>query len=147
MKFKTKILQVGNNTGINVPEPIIERMAAGKKPPVVITLKNYTYRSTVAVMNGLYMVSLSADNRKKAGVSGGEEVEIGIELDTEPRIVEVPEDLQKALNKNRIAKAKYELLAPSKKKALVNSILEAKAEETRIRRIEKAVSSLEKGKV
>jgi Bacteriocin-protection, YdeI or OmpD-Associated/Domain of unknown function (DUF1905) len=146
MKFKTKIVQSGNNTGINVPEKIIESLGAGKKPPVVITLKKYTYRSTVAVKNGLYMVSLSAEHRKNANVSGGEEVEINIELDTEPRTVELPPDFQKSLDKNKEAKNAFTKLAPSRKKAMVLSITGAKTEETKIKRIEKAINSLIQGK-
>ena len=142
MKFKTKIFQSGNNTGIVVPEKIVESFNAGKKPPVVITLNKYTYRSTVAVMGGKYLVSLSAENRKNAKVAGGDEVEITIELDTEPRTVELPGDLKKALDKNPAARKKYETLAPSKKKAMVLLINDAKTEETRINRIEKAVNSL-----
>ncbi len=146
MKFKTKIVQAGNNTGINVPVKIIETLGAGKKPPVVITLNKYTYRSTVAVMNGLYMVALSADNRKKANLAGGDEVEITIALDTEPRTVELPDDFQKVLSKNKIANAAYDKLAPSRKKAMVLSITEAKTGETRSKRIEKAISALTEGK-
>ena len=70
MKFKTKIIQSGNNTGINIPENVIESFNAGKKPPVKITLNKYTYRNTVAVMGGKYMVSLSSENRKNANVTG-----------------------------------------------------------------------------
>lgn len=147
MKFKTKIVQSGNNTGIHVPDEIIERIGAGKKPPVVITLKKYTYRNTVAVMGGKYMVSLSAEHRTNAHVSGGEELEINIELDTEPRTVDIPQDLQKALNKNVVAKKNFEALSPSKKKYLVLDITSAKTEETKIRRIEKAIQSLPAGKV
>ena len=87
---------------------------------MVITLNKYTYRSTVAVMGGKYLVSLSAENRKNAKVAGGDEVEITIELDTEPRTVELPGDFKKALDKNPAARKKYETLAPSKKKAMVH---------------------------
>jgi len=146
MKFKTKIVQSGNNTGINVPEKIIESLGSGKKPPVVITLKKYTYRSSVAVMNGLYMISLSAEHRKNANVSGGEEVEINIELDTEPRTVELPLDFQESLDKNKEAKNAFTKLPPSRKKAIVLSITGAKTEETKIKRIEKAIISLIQGK-
>jgi len=147
MKFKTKIVQSGNNTGIHVPDKVVESFGAGKKPPVVITLNKYTYRNTVAVMGGKFMVGLSAEHRKNAKVTGGDELEIIIELDTEPRIVEVPQNLLKAFNKNATAKKNYEALSPSKKKWLVNSITEAKTEETKIKRIEKAISSLTDGKV
>ncbi|MEP7371823.1 MAG: YdeI/OmpD-associated family protein [Chitinophagaceae bacterium] len=142
MKFKTKIFQTGNNTGIVVPEKIIESFNAGKKPPVVITLNKYTYRSTVAVMGGKYLVSLSAENRKNAKVAGGDEVEIIIELDTEPGIVELPVDFKKALDKDPAAKKNYEKQSPGKKKATVALITDAKTEETRAKRIEKAVNSL-----
>ena len=147
MKFKTKIIQSGNNTGISVPEEIIKNFNAGKKPPVKITLNKYTYRSTVAVMGGKYMVSLSAENRKNAKVEGGDEAEIIIELDTEPRTVELPPDFEKALHKNAEAKKKFETLSISKKKYLVLPVLDAKTEETRIRRIEKAIVLLKSDKV
>lgn len=142
IKFKTKILQTGNNTGIEVPEKVIEQLAAGKKPLVVVTINNYTYRSAIASMSGKFLISLSAENRKNANVNGGEQHEVKLELDTTPRTVEVPADLQKILEKNKTAKAVFEKLAPSKKKAIVLSINEAKTEETRQRRIEKAMESL-----
>jgi uncharacterized protein YdeI (YjbR/CyaY-like superfamily) len=117
-------------------------MGAGKKPAVVITLNKYTYRSTVAVMGGLYMVSLSKANREAAGVAGGDNIEVTIELDDQPRTVEVPAGLQKALQKNTTAKKNYEALSPGKKKNMVLLINEAKTEETRIKRIQKAIASL-----
>jgi antitoxin component of MazEF toxin-antitoxin module len=142
MKFRTVIMQIGNNTGINVPPEIIEKLGAGKKPAVVVTLNNYTYRSTVAVMGGRYMISLSAENRKNASVKGGDELEITIMLDTEPRTVELPADFQKGLDNNKQAQMAFEKLSPSRKKAIVVSINEAKTEETRSKRIEKAINSL-----
>jgi len=147
MKFKTKIVQSGNNTGINVPAEIIENFGAGKKPPVKITINNHTYQSTVAVMGGLYMVSLSAENRKRANVSGGDNIEVTIELDTELRTVELPADFQKALNKNATARKNFETLSNSKKKYMVLPITDAKTEETRIKRIEKAIDLLKNGQV
>jgi uncharacterized protein YdeI (YjbR/CyaY-like superfamily) len=98
-------------------------------------------------MGGLYMVSLSAENRKAVNVADGDEVEVTIELDTVPRIVEWPADFQKSLNKNAVAKKKFETLSNSRKKWLVIPITDAKTDETRSRRIEKAVSLLVEGKV
>src|SRR6267142_2808752 len=112
MKFTTTLLQAGKTaTGIHIPSEIVERMGAGKKPPVRITINGYTYRNTVAVMGGAYMVGVSAEHRLGAKVAGGDNVEITIELDTEPRIVEVPADFQKALNKNAGAKKNFEALS------------------------------------
>jgi hypothetical protein len=142
MKFKTTIMQVGNNTGINVPPEVIEKLGGGKKPAVVVTLNNYSYRSTVAVMGGRYMISLSAENRKNANVKGGDELEITVMLDTEARTVDLPSDFKKGLDNNKQAQMAFEKLSPSKKKAMVVSINEAKTEETKFKRIEKAINSL-----
>lgn len=143
MKFKTTILQTGNNTGIPVTEEILEKLGGGKRPLVVVKINDYSYRSAVGKMGDKYMISLSAENRKNANVKGGDTVEISLTLDTAPREIEVPEDLQKALNNSKTAKFNFDKLAPGKKKAMVLSITEAKTEETRIRRIIKAVETLQ----
>ena len=140
--FHTKILQTGKNTtGIQVPEEIIEKLASGKQPLVRMTIKNHTYPSSVAVMDGKFMVSLSAENRKAADVKGGEEVDVTIELDLEPRKVEIPDDLMAALN-NAGALAAFQRSAPSMRKEYVRQVMEAKAQETRQRRIRKIVEKL-----
>ena len=90
------------------------------------------------------MVGVNAEHRKGANVAGGEEVDVYIELDTEPREVVVPEDFQKALNSNSIAKRNFEALSYSNKKSHIMQIEGAKAEETRKRRIANAISLLGK---
>ena len=148
MKFKTTILQAGKTaTGIKVPSEIVESFKAGKKPPVKVTINGYTYRSTIAVMGGAFMVGISAENRKGAKVNGGDAIEVKIELDTEVRVVEVPEEFQKALNKNTVVKKAFEQLSNSKKKWLTMPITEAKTEETKVKRIDKAIALLKEGKV
>ncbi|HRH49322.1 MAG TPA: YdeI/OmpD-associated family protein [Panacibacter sp.] len=148
MKFKTKLLQAGKTaTGIEIPAKIVEGFGVGKKPPVRITINGYTYRNTVAVMGGVYMVGVSAEHRKGANVNGGDEIEVTIELDTQPRAVDIPEAFEKALKKNAVAKKCFESLSYSKKNGIVTVIRDAKTEETKQRRIEKAISNLEEGKV
>lgn len=143
MKFKTTILQAGTTaTGIVVPEAIVEQLGAGKKPPVHVTINGYTYRNTIAVMGGQFMVGVSAEHRKGANVAGGDTVSVTIELDTEVRTVEVPPAFQLALNKNAMAKKNFDALSYSKKQALVIPVKEAKSEETMLRRIEKAIQLL-----
>lgn len=140
--FHTTILQTGKNTaGIQVPEEIIEALGAGKQPLVRVTIDQYTYRSAVAVMGGKYMISLSAAHRKAAGVEGGEQKDITLALDLEPRTVEIPDDLKEALV-NADALDAYEKSAPSMKKEYVRQVVEAKAQETRERRIAKIVEKL-----
>jgi hypothetical protein len=121
---------------------MLEKLNGGKKPLVKVTVNGYTYRSAVGKMGDKFMISLSAENRKNAGVKGGDTLEVTLALDTETRTVELPAELQTALNKNKAAKAAFEKLAPSRKKAIALSVAEAKTEETRTKRIAKAMDEL-----
>jgi hypothetical protein len=144
--FSTIIWQEGNNTGIEVPANAVEKLASGKRPAVKVTLNGFTYRSTIAVMGGRFLIPLSAERRANAGVKGGDKLAITLELDTELREVALPEDFMKALNKDKKALAFFETLSYSAKSRYVLPIGQAKAAETRQRRIEKAVSDLKAGK-
>lgn len=139
--YKTTIWRQGNHTAVPVPDAVIEQLGAGKRPLVQVTLMGYTYRSAVAVMDGNFLISLSASNREAAGVQGGEEVDVTVALDLEPRTVEIPADLQAALEAAG-ARAAFEKLAPSMKKEYVRQVGSARAQETRERRIAKIVEKL-----
>jgi hypothetical protein len=141
--FKTTLLTAGKTaTGIKIPPEIVEGLGAGKKPAVKVTINGFTYRSTVAVMNGDFMVGVSAENREGAGVKGGDKIDVLLELDTEPRVVEIPKEFQKALNANPKAKQNFEKLSNSNKKRYVIPISDAKTEETRQRRIAASIEAL-----
>lgn len=140
--FHTTILQTGKNTaGIQVPEEIIKQLGSGKRPLVRVTINNHTYRSAVAVMDSKYMISFNPEHRRAAGVQGGEETDVTLELDLEPRTVEIPKDLRAALIEADALDA-FERSAPSTKKEYVRQVEEAKAQETRERRIAKIVEKL-----
>ncbi len=144
--FNATILQTGNNTGIPVPEDVLEKLASGRRPAVNVRLNGFTYRSTVGAMGGQFLIPLSAERREKAKVKGGDQLEITLSLDTEPREVEVPEDFKIALAKEKKAYAFFEGLSYSAKQRYVLPITQAKAAETRQRRIDKAIADLDAGK-
>jgi hypothetical protein len=147
MRFHTKILQTGKNTaGIEVPPEVVAALSASRKPAVKITLNGYTYRSTVAVMGGKFMVGLSAANRAASGVKGGDETDVDIELDTEERVLAIPDDFAAALNANPDAKTFFESLSYSNKSRHTLNIEGTKNPETRQRRIEKSIADLKAGK-
>ena len=147
MRFRTTILQSGKTaTGIRVPPEVVEALGAGKRPPVSVMINGYTYRSTVAVMGGEYMVGVSAQNREGAGVAGGDEVDVDIELDSAPREVTIPADFASALAADPAARATFEALSNSNKGWHVLSIEGAKTDETRQRRIERSVAALRDGR-
>ncbi|WP_157000666.1 YdeI/OmpD-associated family protein [Agromyces laixinhei] len=144
MRFETTMSQVGNNTGIEVPPEVIEALGAGKKPPVVVIVNGYEYRSTVAVMGGRFMISFSSDKRAASGIRGGDPIVVDLDLDTAPRTVEVPADLAAALEASG-ARAAFDALSPSARKAHVTAVEGAKAAETRQRRIDGIAAKLSNG--
>jgi uncharacterized protein YdeI (YjbR/CyaY-like superfamily) len=93
------------------------------------------------------MLGVSAEVRERAGVAGGETVDVDLELDTEPRVVAVPSDLAKALRGDAAAKRCFESLSYSKQRLLVGGIEGARKPETRKRRVEAAVTQLREGRV
>ena len=101
VKFKTTLFKAEdmNATGIVIPPEIIATLGGGKRAPVRITINGYTYRNTVAVMGGQFMVGVAAEHRDRAKVKGGDAIEVTIELDDAPRTVAVPADFAAALSK------------------------------------------------
>ena len=143
MEFRT-VIELGGATatGFPVPDEVVESLGTSKRPPVVITIGPYAYRTTVARMGGRFMVPLAAEHRTAAGVAAGDEVTVGIELDTAPREVEVPSDLADALAAVAGAREAFDALAYTHRKEWVRSVEDAKKPETRITRIAKAVAAV-----
>ncbi|MBO0779370.1 MAG: DUF1905 domain-containing protein [Ktedonobacteraceae bacterium] len=147
MKFRARVELHGKTaTGIQVPSEVIEGLKSSKRPPVCVTINGHTYRSTVAPMGGGFLLPVSAENRKLAGVEAGDEVEVEIELDTEPREVTMPPDFKDALDRDEDARRFFDGLSKSSRLRVVLSIEGAKTAETRLRRITKAVSELREGR-
>lgn len=141
MRFHATMLLTGNNTGVPVPAEVLESLGGGKRPAVTVVVNGYTYRSTVASMGGQYLIPFSSDRRAESGISGGDELEVELSLDTAPRTVEPPDDLAAALDAAG-ARGAFDALAPSHQKAHVAAVESAKAEETRRRRIAVVVEAL-----
>jgi hypothetical protein len=148
MEFQAT-LELGGKTatGIAVPAEVVEQLSSGKKPAVRATVNGYTYRTTVAPLGGRFMLPVSAEVRQAAGVAAGDRVVVSLALDTEPRQVEVPADLQAALKREPEARRFFQGLSYSRQRGLVLSIEGARTAETRQRRIDKAVASLRAGRV
>ena len=147
MKFRTTILQGDKTaTGIQIPDEVVESFGAGKRPAIKVTINGFTYRSSVAVVSGRFMVGVSAENRAGARVAGGDEVDVEIELDTEPRLVTVPDDFAAALDAEPRARETFDRLSNSNKGWHVLQVTGAKSDETRQRRIAKSVEMLKEGR-
>ena len=145
IKFTTCIFQKGNNLGIEVPQQVIDQLGAGRRPAVLLSIAGYSYRSTVGVMQGKYLIPLNSAHRKFVHVNGGDQLEVDIELDEQPRLVDIPVALAERLAKSEQAKHFFEGLAPSSKKKIVLLLDSAKKEETLTKRLDKIISDLEHG--
>jgi hypothetical protein len=147
VRFRTTILQNDKTaTGIHVPDDVVASLGSGRRPKVRVTINGYAYRSSVASMDGRFMVGVSATVREGAGVAGGDDVEVDIELDTAPREVTVPPDFAVALERDADAKRFFDGLSYSKQQWHVLSIEGAKTDDTRQRRIEKSMGMLREGR-
>ena len=141
--YTTTVLQAEgmNATGLSVPAEVVAAFGQGKRPKVKVTLNGYTYRSTVAAYGDVFMLPLSQEHRAAARVEAGDVVEVTLELDTEPRTVEVPDVLAAALAENDVRDA-FDALSYTMRKEHVRQVESARSEETRQRRIAKIVAAL-----
>lgn len=147
VRFRTTILQTGKTAmGFEVPAAAVEALGAGKRPPVTVTINGYTYRNTVAVMGGVFMIGVSGEHRGPARVTGGEEVEVELALDAAPREVAVPDDFAAALAADPAAGATFGRLSYSNKSWHVLQVTGTNPD-TRARRIEKSVAALREGRI
>ena len=136
--FTTTILRDGAMSAFSLPfDP---REVFGKlRVPVKVTLNGYTYRSTIFDMGEGPFLPLRQSNREAAGLEGGETLEVTVELDTDPRTVEPPDDLVEALKSHPTAWAGWEKLSYTFQRENVEAIEGAKRPETRTKRIGLAV--------
>jgi hypothetical protein len=144
--FETTVAASGNNTGIVVPDEVIELLAAGKRPPVLVNVNGHEYRNTVAVMGGQHLIGISAAIRKATGLKGGDPIRVTLTVADSPREINVPADLAAALAADGQAGAFFGKLSNSMQRYHVDNIDNAKSAETRQRRIEKAIALFRDGK-
>ena len=147
MRFKTTLDSAGKNAaGFRVPREVVEALGKGKRPPVLVTINGYSYRTSVAVYGDEYLIGVAQEHRAPAGVKPGDEIEVDLELDTAPREVEVPADFAAALDAAPEAKRFFDSLSYSNKRRFTLSIEGAKSAETRQRRIDSSVERLREGR-
>ena len=146
VEFETTVTATGNKTGIVVPDELIERLGAGRRPAVVVKVDGYEYRNTVGIMGGRHMVSISAAVRKETGLKGGDPISVKLTVADSPRPVDIPDDLAHALSAEPDVAAFFAKLSNSLQRYHVDNINGAKTPETRQRRIDKAISLFRQGK-
>jgi hypothetical protein len=141
--MSTVILGGKTATGIPIPAEVVEALGNGRKRfPVRATVDGHIYRTTIAPMAGEFFIPLNAANREAAGVAAGDDVTVELERDDTPREVEIPSALAVAFAGNPRARGVFDALSYSKQRRIAEWVAGAKTEETRTRRITKALGEL-----
>jgi hypothetical protein len=145
--FRTTLESTGgSNVGIVVPDEVVHAFDRGKRVPVVVTIDgDHQYRTTIASMGGRFLVSFNAETRRATGRGAGDQVDVRLDLDDAPRVVEVPDDLAAALSDDADAKAAWDQLSFSRQRAHAESLTGANAADTRARRVAKVLAELQGG--
>jgi Bacteriocin-protection, YdeI or OmpD-Associated/Domain of unknown function (DUF1905) len=146
VEFDTTIEGSGNKAGIEVPASALERLGAGRRPAVHIDVNGYEYRSTVAVMGGRHLIGVSAQVRKESGLQAGDQVHVKLRVADTPRSVDVPDDFAAALDADPTAREFFAQLSNSLQRYHVDLVNGAKTDETRQRRISRAIELFLAGK-
>jgi len=126
---------------IHIPFDVKE-VFGRSRVPVRGTINGFPFRSTVLRMGDRYLMAVNRTIREGARIKAGEVIEVFMEMDEEPRVVEPPEDLKKALAANAAARAAWEKLSYTHRKEFALAIEDAKKPETRARRVQKTLEEL-----
>ena len=142
------IIQNAGGGGAFVEVPFdVEAAFGSKRPKVKATFEGVPYRGILTRMGTEHhLLIILKEIRAKIGKTFGDEVKITVELDTEPRVIEIPKDLMKELKKDKNAKAFFDKLSYTHQREYVMWINEAKRDETRQNRIVKMIKMLKDGK-
>lgn len=112
------------------------------RPKVKVTVNGVTLRTTVAVYGGRSYIGFRKEICQAAGLQLGKTITVAIELDAEPRVVDVPEDLARALATHASARKRFDSLSYSHRREHAQWVAEAKKPETRARRIARVIELL-----
>jgi hypothetical protein len=144
--FTVELERVGKTaTMFHVPFDLEEAFGRAR-PPVKVTIRGHTWRTTPGVYDGVGHIVVNRAAKAATGVDAGDRVRIRMELDTEPRTVEVPRDLAAALAADPAAKQSFASMSFTHRREYVQWVEEAKRPETRRRRIASTVARVRDGK-
>lgn len=146
VSFDAELTAFGNNTGVVVPPEVIDELDAGKRPAVDVDLHGYKFRSTIGVMGGQSLISVSAAIRKDTGLAAGDPINVTLTLNDTPREVSIPEDFAAVMRRSAGTEEFFAALSNSLQRYHVDQITSAKTDETRQRRIDKAIGLFLEGK-
>jgi Bacteriocin-protection, YdeI or OmpD-Associated/Domain of unknown function (DUF1905) len=145
-QFSAELERAGKTSArLRVPLDLKE-LYGRARPPLRVTIRGHTWRTTPGVYGGVAYIGLNRDVRNAAGVDAGDRVQVTMQLDTEPRTVGLPDDLRAALDGDPVAHAAFDRLSFTHRREYVEWVEDAKRPETRTRRIAATVADAREGK-
>jgi bifunctional DNA-binding transcriptional regulator/antitoxin component of YhaV-PrlF toxin-antitoxin module len=139
--YTTTVIGDGNHASIHVPDEVLAELGANRRAPLKVTIGGHTYRSTATAVNGECRVVFPQADRDAAGAKAGDIVMVELELETGHREVELPAELEAALTAAGLRDV-FEALTYSKRREFARQVAEAKAAETKAKRVEKVLAAL-----
>ena len=135
----------GGGAFVEVPFDV-EAAFGSKRPKVKALIEGVSYRGILTRMGTeCHILGIRKEIREQIGKTFGDEIQVTVEPDLEERVVEIPKDLLKELQKDKEAKVFFDKLSYTHRKEYVTWVTEAKKEETRQNRIAKTIEMLKKG--
>ncbi len=112
--------------------------------PIVLRVNGAELRSTARPDGkGGHFILFNIEMREKSGAGAGDAVSVELRIDTASREVKVPADVQRALKSAKAAKAAFEAMPPSHRKAYIEFIDEANRADTRAKRVAQSLKMME----
>ena len=142
LRVSTVLESRGPAAAIVLSDEQVASLGSTKTPPVRFTIGGQTVRGRIGRMGGENLLGLNKSVRATLGVEAGDTVDVTIELDDQPQVIEVPPALATALDADPAVRAAFDALAPSTRKEHARSVADAKRDDTRERRITAIVQSL-----
>ena len=139
--YETLVLGEGNHASLLIPEWVLEKLQTNKRAPLRVTINGHTYQSTAVGVAGECRVVFPSAERLAAKANAGETVQVTLELDSGYRSVDMHPELDVALISADLEDV-FANLSYSKRKEYARQVNEAKAEDTRKRRIEKVIEGV-----
>lgn len=146
VSFSARIQDAAPAWFVEVPNELVATFGAGKRPPLKVTCHGVQTRTRVAVYGGRSIIGFTRAVREEMGLQAGETVELMLELDDQPRAVELPSDFAAALSADPVAEAAFARLSFTNQKEYVEWLSGAKRAETRQRRLAQAPELLKAGR-
>lgn len=130
---------------VDVPPDVVADFGKKGQVKVVVTIQDHTYRTSIAPYGGKHLLGVRKEIRDAVGIKPGDSVQITMSVDTEPRVVEVPDDVAQTFASHDGTQTFFDKLSYSHQKEYIDWITGAKRAETRQRRIERAIEMMSTG--